>query len=67
MIYSNVDGISSKRLEITDMLREEQPMVFCMMETKVKIEINLEPFGWEGYNVWRKDRVHKFGGGVCIL
>ena len=67
LIFSNVDGICSKRLEITDMLREKKPMVFCMVETKVKKEINLDLFGWEGYNIWRKDRKHKFGGGVCIL
>lgn len=67
VIYSNVDGISSKRLEITDMLREKKPMVFCMVETKMKKEVDLELFGWEGYNIWRKDRVNKFGGGVCIL
>ena len=67
VIYTNVDGISSKRLEITDMLKEKKPMIFCMVETKVKKEVNLELFGWEGYNILRKDRAHKFGGGVCIL
>ena len=67
VIYTNVDGICSKRLEITDMLKEKEPMVFCMVETKVKKEINLELFGWEGYNIWRKDRANKFGGGICIL
>ena len=67
LIYANVDGISSKRLEIVDLLREKKPMVFCMVETKVRKEINLELFGWEGYNIWRKDRVGRLGGGVCIL
>ena len=67
IIYTNVDGIISKRLELTDMLREKKPMVFCMVETKVKKEIDLELFGWKDYNIWRKDRVGKFGGGVCIL
>ncbi len=38
-----------------------------MIETKVKKETDLELFGWEGYNIWRKDRVGKFGGGVGIL
>ena len=42
-------------------------MVFCKVETKVKREINLELFGWEEYNIWRKDREGKSGGGVCIL
>ena len=36
VMYSNVDGISSKRLEITDMLKEKKPMAFCMVETKSK-------------------------------
>ena len=51
LIYANVDGISSKRLEIADLLREKKPMVFCMVETKVRKEINLELFGWEVYNI----------------
>ena len=67
LVYTNVDGIVSKRLEITDMLKEKKPMVFCMVETKVRKEINLNLFGWNDYNIWRKDRVGKFGGGVCVL
>ena len=66
-MYTNVDGVSSKRLEIADILKEKKPMIFCMVETKIKKEINLELFGWEGYNIWRKDRADKFGGGICIL
>ncbi|MPC44730.1 hypothetical protein E2C01_038409 [Portunus trituberculatus] len=66
-MYSNVDGLYSKRPEIMDLLKEKQPMVFCMVETKVKRDINLELFGWESYNIWKKDRMVKSGGGVCLL
>ena len=67
VIYSNVDGLCSKRLEITDLLREKRPMVLCMVETKVPEDVNLELFGWEEYSIWRRDRVGKTGGGVCVL
>ena len=67
MIYSNVDGLVSKRLEIEDIIRNEEPMIICFCETKLNSEISLEAMCWRNYDVWRRDRRGKRGGGVVIL
>ena len=67
ILYSNVDGILSKLLEIKDVLLDKKPHVFCITETKLcKIVVN-DTLNIENYNIWRKDREGKEGGGVMIL
>ena len=51
VIYSNVDGLVSKRLEIEDIIRNEEPMIICFCETKLNSEISLEAMCWRNYDV----------------
>ena len=66
IMYTNVDGIISSILELRDYIRKSKPDVVCLTETKLKEEIQLH-FQKEGYNMWRRDRKEKTGGGVLIL
>lgn len=42
-------------------------MIICLCETKLTKDVCLEVMGWENYNLWRRDREGKWGGGVLIL
>ena len=66
VMYTNIDGIVSSLLELKDYIRKSKPDVVCLTETKLKEEIQLGTIV-EGYNIWRKDRKGKTGGGVLIL
>ena len=65
IMYTNIDGLLSCMLEIKDYLREHRPDVLCLSETKLK-EVQV-CFKNEGYNIWRRDRKGKWGGGVLVL
>ena len=64
--YTNIDGLVSGLMEMKDYLRERKPEVVCLTETKLKEEIKIG-FEKEGYNMWRRDRKSKGGGGGMIL
>ena len=64
--YTNIDGLLSSVLEVRDYLKEKRPDVMCIVDTKIKNEINAS-FINEGYESWRRDRKEKGGGGVLIL
>ena len=64
--YTNIDCLVSGLVEMRDYLRERKPEVVCLTETKLKEEIKIG-FEKEGYNMWRRDRKRKGGGGVMIL
>merc|ERR1712035_276981 len=66
VMYTNIDGVLSSILELRDYLRLNKPDVVCITETKLKEEIHIQ-FQDEGYNMWRRDRKNKSGGGVAIL
>ena len=66
VMYTNIDGVLSSILELRDYLRLNKPDVVCITETKLKEEIHVQ-FQDEGYNMWRRDRKNKSGGGVAIL
>lgn len=66
-MYSNVDGIVSKGLEISDLIKKDKPLILCLCETKLDTSISLDIMGWSDYNIWRRDRRGKMGGGVLIL
>ena len=66
VMYTNIDGLLSCILEVRDYLRERKPDVLCLTETKLRDEIHL-CFKAEGYNMWRRDRKEKGGGGLLVL
>ena len=66
IMYTDIDGLMSRKLELKDNLREKKPDVVCLTETKLSddIQVKIED---DTYNVWRKDRKARKGGGVMIL
>ena len=66
VMYTNIDGIISRKLELIDYLKEKKPKIVCLTETKLceEIQTNIEK---DNYNIWRKDRKHKKGGGVMLM
>ena len=64
---SNVDGVVSKLLELRDYVRDKEPQIICLTESKLTQMILNDTIAIEGYNTWRKDRNSKKGGGVIIL
>ena len=65
MIYTNIDGLLSSRLELRDCLKEIKPATVCLTETKLNDTIKFDIDN--NYNVWRRDRVGKSGGGIMIM
>ena len=64
--YTNIDGLISSLLEVEDYLREKKRELLCLAETKLREEIQLS-FKEEVYNIWRRDRVDKGGGGLLVV
>jgi len=62
--YTNIDGVISKRLELKDYLTSVRPDIVCLTETKLNKVIEMN---FEGYNIWKRDRKEKQGGGVLIM
>ena len=65
--YTNIDGLLSKQLELRDYLCRIKPDVMCITETKLADIIELIGIEDCDYNIHRKDRLGKSGGGVMIL
>ena len=65
MLYTNIDGLLSSRLELKDCLKELKPAIVCLTETKLYDAVKLDVD--HNYNVWRRDRVGKSGGGIMIM
>ena len=45
----------------------KKPDIICITETKLTKESPIEALGLNDYNVWRKERTCKGGGGVMIM
>ena len=67
IVYSNVDGLISKLMELKDIVKDKKPQVICLTETKLSTNIIDDTLNIGNYNIWRKDRKFKQGGGVMIL
>ena len=65
--YANIDGFLSKRLEFMDYLRNSEPDIMCVVETKLRPEIKLDWFDVRQYKLWRNDRKNKGGGGIMVF
>ena len=66
-MYTNIDGLVSKLNELKDYMLEEKTQIVCLTETKLNSVIKNEALNISDYNIWRKDRKQKSGGGVMIL
>ena len=54
-------------MELRDIIQEKKPDIICITETKLTPEITFEALGLDDYNIWRKERTNKGGGGVMIM
>ena len=66
-MYTNADGIHSKLPEFKDRIQDKNPDIICITETKLASKTMDVTLGLEHYNIWRKDRTDKEGGGVMIM
>jgi len=57
----NVNSVFERKAELMEILASTQPHVVCLQESKLKPTDKLYI---PGYNIVRKDRTHKGGGGV---
>ena len=67
IMYTNADGVLSKKLELRDRIESSRPDIVCVTETKLNSDIEDGTLGLENYLIFRKDRKEKGGGGVMIL
>lgn len=65
--YRKDDQLPMEILEIKDIFKVNKPDILCLTETKLKSKIRSEIISCEGYDVWRKDRVGKTGGGIIVF
>ena len=56
IMYTNIDGIAPRVLELKDYIREKEPEVICLIETKISEDIQIKIDENDSYNIWRKDR-----------
>ena len=54
-------------MELKDIIKDKKPQVICLTETKLSTNIIDDTLNIGNYNIWRKDRKIKQGGGVIIL
>ena len=68
-LYTNCDGLFSKRSEFIFLIQREDLSIIFLTETKFHKEIiNQEIFPTFKYDIFRRDRDSaNIGGGVCIL
>ena len=69
-VYTNLDGISNKTSEFSNIVSNLKPDVICLTETKTSVDdANDHLYDCEQYDVFRKDRLVQRapGGGVSIL
>ena len=56
IMYTNVDEIISRKLELRDYLENKTPNVVCITETKLDENITDKMVTFQNYITWRKDR-----------
>ena len=64
--FLNVCSLRGKVAEVTDFMSSRGVEVFGLAETWLKPSIPDGELAINNYNLFRKDRVHRHGGGVCV-
>ena len=60
LIYTNLDGISNKRAELSNLIYTHKPDIICLSETKTSSEdANDHFYDTENYAIFRKDRLNQ--------
>jgi len=65
--YTNINGIVSALTELNDYLRERKPDILGLVETKLSDSVEIQGIGEGQYNMWKRNRKGKKGGGVMLL
>ena len=57
ILYTNIVGFSSKRLECMDHQERDKPHIMCILrvETNLRPNIQVDWFGDGNYGLWRRD------------
>ena len=50
-----------------DHLERDKPHIMCRVETNIRPNIQVDWFGDGNYELWRRDRMKKDGGGMIVL
>ena len=67
IMYTNADSLCSKLQELKDRIQDKNPDIICITETKLESNTTDEALGLEQYNIWRKERKNRGGGGIMIM
>ncbi len=67
IMYNNINGVIPRKLELTDYIREKEPDIICLQETKLSEDTEIKLEENNIYTTWRKARKGKKGGGVMIM
>ena len=67
VMYTNVNGLITGLVELNDYLRDNTPDIVGITETKLDHVIEAINIGDGKYDVYRRDRKGKKGGGVVLL
>ncbi|MPC52069.1 hypothetical protein E2C01_045929 [Portunus trituberculatus] len=54
----------ARRLEC---MERDKPDIICIVETKLRLNIQVDWFGDGNHRLWRKDRMKKSAGGINVL
>ena len=65
--YTNINGVLSSQLELNDYIKEKKPDIIGLVETKLCGSETLIELGDQEYNMWKRNRSGKMGGGVMML
>ena len=65
--YTNVNGLITVREELNEYLKRIKPDIVGLTEIKLDKSKEWLEIGDGKYNIWKKVRLNKQGGGVMIL
>ena len=66
VIGVNSAGLMCKLESFEKLLRDEQPSVFCVQETKLKKANKIKTESSKKFTIYELNRKNKSGGGLCI-
>ena len=66
-MYTNADGITGKSEELKEMVGSLKPDIIAITETKLREDIESATVFPQGYEVIRRDRGERGGGGTALL
>ena len=59
VMYTNIDGLIPRKLELTDYLKQKKNKIVCLAETELSVDIQTNIENNNNYSIWRKDKKGK--------